>query len=158
MTKKKQNEEPAQEVLGLEELETVDGIYSKTETRNMKYTFNNEEKLQIAEMLSNQVQDKSSLLDEKKSIVSDYSSKINILDEKISLNSDKIARGYEFREVNCRVELHTPIEGFKTITRLDTNESWEEKMIQLDYDLFTQFKADQNEKENVKEPVETEAF
>lgn len=112
-------------------------------TRDLRYDFTAVEINELSVSLANKVQEKHSVESEKKSVVARYSSKVKEYDEVIGSLSNKVASGYEMREVECTVKYHWPAQGRKTITRSDTGFSWDEKMFPEDYNLFTQMQEDE---------------
>ena len=112
------------------------------ERKTLKYLFSDREKLILAGELANKQQELRQLEDQKKSINSEYASRINIAREHININADKLASGYEMREIDCKVQYHTPEQNKKLLLRLDTMEEWIEPMTDYDYNLFTQFQEE----------------
>ena len=134
-------------------------FFTRTETRNIKYVFDDKEKLHIGEMIALENQDLRQLEDEKKSVMSGFSSKLTILKEQIGVNADKLASGYEYRNIEVEITLHKPIEGQKTLKNLETGEESVEVMEQSDHNLFTQFQEGEKaerESEEMKELEEEE--
>jgi len=116
------------------------------DNRSLKYVFTRDELQEISTELANKTQEQRSLEDEKKSITSTYGSRINEAKEQISQAANKVASGYDLRQIDCKVEYHVPKEGVKTLTRLDIDENrdgmrkeWTEKMNSMDYNLWTQY-------------------
>lgn len=122
------------------------------DNRSLKYVFTPKEKEEIGIELANKTQEQRSLEDEKKSITSTYASRINEAKEQITQAANKVASGYELRQIECEVQYHIPKEGMKTMTRLDIDENrdgmeetWTEKMNSMDYNLWTQYQEDNAE-------------
>lgn len=107
-------------------------------TRSLRYDFSAVEINDLSVSLANKVQEKHGIESEKKSVVARYTSKIKEYDESIGSLSNKVASGYEMRDVECTVKYHWPAQGRKSITRGDTGQTWDEKMGPDDYNLFTQ--------------------
>jgi len=112
---------------------------SRTERRTVKHNFTNDELLVLSEDMAVKNQELRHQEDEKKSVLSQYSSHINELKESISSLATKVANKFEHREVECTVEFHTPERDVKTLTRKDNGAIWTERMTDFDYDLFNQF-------------------
>lgn len=119
--------------------------------RTLRYEFTNEEMRELGRDLSVKNQELRQLEEQKKSVVADFGSRMTIAKEHISSLSDKVASGYEMRDVMCMVEYHTPEINKKSYTRTDNSESWIEPMNDTDHNLFTQW--EQRERER----LETEA-
>lgn len=114
--------------------------------RTVKYEFTDAEKLELGRDLSLRSQDLRTLEDQKKSVVSDFGSRMTIAREQIGSLSDKVASGYEMRDVTCLVDYHEPEMGKKTMTRTDTGEEWVEPMNETDHNLFTQWEDRERER------------
>ena len=122
------------------------------ESRNLKYYFTDDERSEIGIALANKNQELRELEDQKKSVMSDYSSRMNVTKEEINQASNKVASGYEMRGINCIIQYHLPEQGMKTITRTDIDadrdgmkKTWTERMTQMDYNLWTQYKEENEE-------------
>lgn len=118
------------------------------QTRTLKYTYSQEETLGLSVDLANANNALVALENEKKTFTSQIGAQINEQKERISGLSQKVALGYEFREVECRVDFQTPDPGHKTVTRMDTGECWVETMLSSDYNLFNQPDPESGEEEN----------
>ena len=117
----------------------------RTERRTVKHNYTNDELLFLSEDMAVKNQELRQQEDEKKSVLSQYSSHINELKESISNLATKVANRFEHREVECEVEYHKPEQDVKTLTRKDNSASWTEKMTEFDYDLFNQFNGEEGE-------------
>jgi len=97
---------------------------SRTEeiTEYLKYTFTDTEILELSKGLAKHNQDMGELEAEKKRITADFSAKIQREQAEIDSIARKVYSGYEFRNVKCHVNYHSPRENFKTIIRLDSGE------------------------------------
>lgn len=115
----------------------------QTISRSLEYRFTDEEKLEMSQVLAVETQNKRKLEDSKKAVMSQYGSQINEKAEAINTLSDKIASGYEYRNIDCFVEWHTPSKNKKTLTRSDTGESWVDNMTEYDHNLFNQYQEEQ---------------
>lgn len=78
------------------------------QTRTLKYTYSQEETLGLSVDLANANNALVALENEKKTFTSQIGAQINEQKERISGLSQKVASGYEFREVECRVDFQTP--------------------------------------------------
>lgn len=107
--------------------------------RNLEYYFTDDEKMQMSQQLAVETQNKRRLEDQKKAVTSQYGSQINEKAESINSLSDKIAAGYEYRNIECTVQWHTPTKNKKLITRSDTGENFVENMTEYDHNLFNQY-------------------
>lgn len=114
--------------------------------RTLRYEFTNEEMRDLGRDLSVKNQELRQLEEQKKSVVADFGSRMTIAKEHISSLSDKVASGYEMRDVMCMVEYHTPEINKKTYTRTDNEESWIEPMNDTDHNLFTQWEQRERER------------
>lgn len=109
---------------------------NQTITRSLRWNFTDSELNKMGQDLASSLDEKKQLEAQLKSAKKNYEGKIGMEEEAISSLTSKINLKHESREVKCDVILHHPVDGKKTITRLDTNESWEEPMESRDYDLF----------------------
>lgn len=107
--------------------------------RSLEYYFTDDEKMQMSQQLAVETQNKRRLEDQKKAVTSQYGSQINEKAESINSLSDKIAAGYEYRNIECTVQWHTPTKNKKLITRSDTGENFVENMTEYDHNLFNQY-------------------
>lgn len=125
-------------------MNTVD-LVPKHEKRWLRYDFSAVEVHDLSLEMANKTQELSQVDAEKKSVTSGFKNKIDIL--KVSVNSlaDKVASGYEIREVQCDIEYHKPKQGMKTLTRKDTNVKIEEKMTDSDWNLWNQYEEEKSE-------------
>lgn len=114
--------------------------------RTLRYEFTNEEMRDLGRDLSVKNQELRQLEEQKKSVVADFGSRMTIAKEHISSLSDKVASGYEMRDVMCMVEYHTPGINKKSYTRTDNSESWIEPMNDTDHNLFTQWEQRERER------------
>lgn len=124
-----------------------------TQRRSLRYTFTEDEAKELARELANKNQEQRQLEEQKKSVVAEYGSRMTVVKENISMLSDKVASGYEMRDIQCQVEYHTPERNKKTVTRSDSGEEWVEPMLESDFNLFNQWEAEQ-ENEQPEEEAE----
>jgi hypothetical protein len=129
-------------------------------TEYLKYTFTDAEITDAAKELARAAQQRTSLEQRKKEVDSQLKADIEAQNSIVGRLSSYINTGYEYRDIECRVELDTPEQGKKRIVRLDTEE--EVKVVPMtDMDrqmrLELQEKADaaDAEKEKAKEPIVT---
>lgn len=76
----------------------------KKELHTIRYTFDKNELAQKSTQLAETCGEKSRLVEEKKSVNSDYKAKIDAKDSIIGLLSSNITNGYEIKTVECEVE------------------------------------------------------
>lgn len=88
-------------------------------TETLRYDFTEKELKSIGKELALNTAELRKLELEKKSVTSTYASKINGVSAAINVQSDCINNGYEYRSVECTVQLHDPVNGQKTIYRND---------------------------------------
>jgi hypothetical protein len=111
---------------------------SKTERRTLRYEYTQEEKNDLSMQLAENTKKLVAVKEEKQSVVAQYSSRVKEVESRTNVLSNQIYDGWEHRDVECKVEYHKPVDGKKTITRLDTFEVWEEKMESYEFNLFNQ--------------------
>ena len=68
-------------------------------------------------------QKKARLEDAKKQAMSQYKAEIDAVDASINAIASKLARGSEYRTVECTILYNTPIDGQKTVVRDDTGDT-----------------------------------
>jgi len=129
---------------------------SQKSRRTLKYEFTHEELLTLGRDLSIKNQELRTLEDQKKSVVSEFTSRMTIAKEQIGSLSDKLSAQYEMRDVICMIDYHTPERDMKTITRTDIGESWEEKMNDTDHNLFNTWEQKQREENEFGDDPEVE--
>jgi len=117
----------------------------KSATRLLKHEFTEVETKDIGFELATQTQLLQDLKNQKGAMQSSFASSMKAAEERIASLSNKVAQGFEMREVACTVEYHTPERNKKRLTRTDTNESWDEPMGDTDFNLFNQYKEDKGE-------------
>lgn len=124
--------------------------------RNLEYYFTDDEKMQMSQQLAVETQNKRRLEDQKKAVTSQYGSQINEKAESINSLSDKIAAGYEYRNIECTVQWHTPTKNKKLITRSDTGENFVENMTEYDHNLFNQYQEKLQEEADGESEVDAD--
>ena len=125
--------------------------------RNLEYYFTDDEKMQMSQQLAVETQNKRRLEDQKKAVTSQYGSQINEKAETINSLSDKIASGYDYRNIECTVQWHTPSKNKKLITRSDTGENFVENMTEYDHNLFNQYQEKLQEEADSDNEFEVDA-
>jgi deoxyribodipyrimidine photolyase len=125
--------------------------------RTLKYEFSITEIQALGTELANKNQELLRIEDRKASVVSDYGSQIKICKEQINQLSDRVASGYEMKDVYCTVDYHQPEMNKKLLTRTDTGEQWTEPMNDTDHNLFNQWEEKERERlENEDDECEHE--
>ncbi|MDR0756294.1 MAG: hypothetical protein LBF85_00415 [Tannerella sp.] len=123
----------------------------ETVKRTLKYEFTADELRELSNQLANKNLELRQKEEAKKSVVAEFGSQITVCREQINSLSDKVAGGYEYRDVSCTVEWHTPCRNQKTIVRSDTGASWTEPMNDADFTLFNQWERKEAEAETEAE-------
>lgn len=91
-------------------------------TEYLKCDFTDAEISDRAKELASANRRRTSIEQQKKEIDSDLKSQIEAENSKIQRLADQISMGYEYRNIDCLVELDTPELGKKRIVRVDTGE------------------------------------
>jgi hypothetical protein len=117
----------------------IENILPKNEKRWLRYDFTAVEVHELSVEMANKIQELQSVEQEKKSVTSSYTSKLNMLKENVGSLSNKVASGYEIKEVECAIEFHIPKQGMKTLVRADNGQKIVEKMNDVDFNLWNQF-------------------
>jgi hypothetical protein len=125
-------------------------------TEYLKYEFSDAEITDAAKELARAAQQRASLEQRKKEVDSQLKADIEAQNSIVGRLSSYINTGYEYRDIDCRIELDMPEPGKKRIVRVDNGE--EVKVVPMtDADKQTsldlQEKADEVEK---KEPIVTD--
>jgi hypothetical protein len=130
----------------------------ETTKRVLTHEFSQHEKEELGKELANKNLQLASEEASKKSVVASYASRITSTKEEIAGLSNRLASGYEMREVTCTVKYHEPATNTKTLRRTDTGESWTEPMTDIDFNLFNQIQenGDGEEYDYVPEPEPAE--
>lgn len=108
-----------------------------TKPLSLKHEFSTEEINEIAVEMSHQINERNRVVVEKASAMKSFNGQLKYWETKINQNNELITDGYEYRDVTVEVEFNKPVNGQKMITRLDTEESWQEPMTLEEFDLFT---------------------
>lgn len=90
--------------------------------RWLKYAFSPTEITSFSQDLASRVQSLNRLEEEKKEIADSFKARMSAEGAKINQISLWITNGFDFRDIDCEVQYHTPKTGVKSIVRLDTGE------------------------------------
>ena len=96
-------------------------LENKKVSTHAKYNFNKEELVEIAANLATKCQDKQSIEDEKKSVVSNYKAQLDGVDAEINKLSTNYRLGFEFRFMECILSFDDK-KKIRTYRRCDNNE------------------------------------
>lgn len=96
-------------------------ILPRTEKRTLRYDFTAPEIHDLSMELAGKTKEIVTLKKQKTSAVSQYTAKINEAEANCNSLSNKVADGFEHREVECEVIFNQPANGKKTIIRKDSN-------------------------------------
>ena len=119
----------------------------KTVTRYLKYQFTEAELKEKAVQLARECRQNEEIEDDKKRVMSDFKAKIDAHQAQISLLSGHINSGDDFRDVECHVNLNSPIPGRKTFMRIDTAEIVaEEDMTKEEFQMELPLEGEANER------------
>ncbi len=113
-------------------------VLKNSEKRWLRYDFSAPEIHDLSMDLANKTQQFQTVSDEKKSVSSQFKSRLDSIQSDLNSLSNKVASGYEIREVECEVKYHKPEQGKKTIIRKDNNQKIIEKMTSEEWNLFNQ--------------------
>lgn len=117
---------------------SMSNIIPSEETRSLRYDFTAVEITSLSMQLAVKTQEIASIKEEKKSVMAQYAAKEKEAAAQITTLSNQVANGFEHRQTKCTIDWHKPSQGMKTITRTDTGQKWEEKMLSHEWNLFTQ--------------------
>jgi len=117
-------------------------IVPKTEKKFLCYDFTALEIYELSLNLANKTKELSSIKEEKKAISSQYTAKENEARATCNKLSNQVSDGHEIREIECAIDYHKPAQGFKTLTRKDNGQKFEEKMADWEWNLFNQVGED----------------
>lgn len=107
-------------------LETIEYI-----TRELEVELTQEDKLKLGDKMSKKVQQINNLEGEKKEVVADYGKRIASRKQELTELSDQLKQGFTLEMVKCFYKNDTPVEGRKSLIRMDTMEVVEEAPMQL---------------------------
>ena len=105
-------------------------------TLSLRHDFSENEINDIAHTLTDCLKSKGVIIVEKQQVNKRLNAEIKYWDKQIDDNSNLISEGFTHRDVACSVEFNKPVAGQKIITRLDTNDYWQEPMTMDEFDLF----------------------
>jgi len=108
-----------------------------TAKRNVRCILTKDETLEKAQILSKANRDLLEVADQKKTVVSELKGKEERLNGEIKMLSEHISNGYVYRDVECEITYHAPVNNVKSLTRKDTGESFTEPMSSDEINLFT---------------------
>lgn len=108
---------------------------TKQTTRYLPYQFSTEELEDMSTTVFNNISSVQDLKIEKKETTKQFSDKIKVLEKQNVEFGHLIQQGFEEREIACNVQFNFPIDGKKTITRLDDHSQWVEDMEAEEYNL-----------------------
>lgn len=91
-------------------------------TEYLRYSFTNKEINEAAKDLARATQQRTSLEQRKKEVDSALKADIEAQNSIVARLSSYITQGYEYRDIDCCVELDVPEPGKKTVFRSDTGE------------------------------------
>jgi hypothetical protein len=107
------------------------------ETRHVKYVFNAVEVHELSLQMANKNMEHDAIVDEKKTVTSQYAARLNEVKSTLSKLSQQVANGYDMRPIEFTVKYHTPSTGMKTLTPVDASvDPIVEKMNPMDNKLF----------------------
>lgn len=90
------------------------------ETLRCKFT--REQIAEFSQELARQIQTLQRLEDQKREVVASFKAQIETANAQAKELSQRITNGYEYRSVDCFVEMNDPEAGTKSIYRRDTGE------------------------------------
>ena len=127
---------------------------------HLKYQFNNNELADLARESARASKARAAIEQRQKEIVTQLKADIAIQDGIVSRLSTLIDNGFEYREIECRIELGTPTDLQKTCYRADTGEEvWVKQMTDTDrqmvLDLQSKADAEEAAKQSPAEPIIT---
>lgn len=93
-----------------------------TETQKLKHVFSEHELLQLAEKLSQKLQEADQKELEKKEIMSQFKAEADSIHADISKVAGKVRAKFEIRDTECKVTFNHPTSGIKRVVRLDTDQ------------------------------------
>jgi hypothetical protein len=110
-----------------------------SEKRTLRYDFTAVEIHDLSLQLANKDKEVKSLMQEKKSVTSQFTAKINEAEASRGKLSNQVSDGFEYRDIDCEVVFNQPTPGKKTIIRKDSNTLVSvEAMTTADYDLINE--------------------
>lgn len=126
-------------------------LLPRTEKRTLRYDFTAVETHELSLQLANKDKEVKALMQEKKSVTSQFTAKINEAEASRGKLSNQVSDGFEYREIECEVNFNQPTQGKKTIIRKDSNALvGVEAMTTKDWDII-------NEENNLFNQMEEES-
>ena len=120
----------------------------ETIQRTLSCLFTDEEKVKMAKEMAQANVKKAGIEMTLKEAQAQYKSEIAAQEAIVARLSQKIHDGYEYRLVECECEYNIPERGKKTLTRIDTGETWVENMTDKEKsDLFMNTKDEDKKDE-----------
>lgn len=116
------------------------GIQPAPVRRSLKYDFTATEIHTLSMQLATSTKSRQAMEEEKKAVVSQFKAKLDEVNATCNKLSNLVADGFEYQDINCRIEFHKPSQGRKTYVRLDTDKiALIEPMTSDDFNLFNAF-------------------
>ena len=120
---------------------------------HLKYQFNNNELADLARESARASKARAAIEQRQKEIVTQLKADIAIQDGIVSRLSTLIDNGFEYREIECRIELGTPTDLQKTCYRADTGEEvWVKQMTDTDRQMVLDLQSKADAEEAAKQP------
>lgn len=91
-------------------------------TEFLKYEFDEEELRIFSRDLARESTKLTEAEEEKKAVVAQFAERCAVSKSTISRLARYINNGYEYRNIDCEVHMHTPSDGIKTIARIDNGQ------------------------------------
>lgn len=91
-------------------------------SESLKCLLTQDEKLKLGDKVAQTVQRMRSKEDALQEVSSQIKAEIKACQAEMNADTTKLANGYEYRSVDCRVYYHSPGKGWKRVVRLDTYE------------------------------------
>jgi hypothetical protein len=92
----------------------------RKEVNYLRVEFTREEKEEFGQELARTAATRDEAVDGKKAATAQFGEKIARAEADLASLARKINNGYEFKNVECEVQLDKPKKGFATVIRLDT--------------------------------------
>lgn len=109
----------------------------------LEYKFTDGEIKEFSQELARCTSEKINIENEKAAVMSQYKAKIDTKAADAERLAGQINTGREYRYIDCEIQMNTPKNGRKTLTRLDTAEIvWEKQMTPEEMQLKLNIDAD----------------
>lgn len=115
---------------------------------HLKYQFNNDQLADLAKESARASKLKKSIEERQKEVVAQFKADLAVQENVVNRLSTLIDNGYEYRDIECRIELGSPSTLQKTCYRTDTGE---EVWVKLMTDQDRQFVLDLQQKAEAEE-------